>query len=391
MSRISIFGYYGQDNAGDEAILSALSQGIKKTMPETIVTAYSGKPTETAANHGIEAYSFFKLSPKAIIKGLLSRTRLAYIKAVYNFLKTDLVIIGGGGLYFDNKDSNKWIFDYINLIHLAKLFRKKVALCGISVGPLHHQSSKEAIAQAFIKADLISVRDKLSKQLLIEQGIPADHINVIPDLVFTFNSAEPAKISAILKLEGIEEANTKVLALVPCCYNTTKAGWLTQYVNFCEHILASCNTTLWMVPLQRHDTFDDLSAAMSIYENLSPIAQEKVSVIKGKYAPDEIQGILSKADFVFAERLHGSIMALNTNTPFMGIAYMQKVDGVLELANLPERIIPLTNFLSGAFLQPAYQLISETLASEPQPKELNAGIRALALTNFEHLKKLAER
>jgi polysaccharide pyruvyl transferase CsaB len=387
MSRISIFGYYGQDNAGDEAILSAIIAGIKCVSPHSKIAAYSGKPQETKQNHNIAAFAFFSLSLKAIVKGTLGRNRVRYWKSVFNFLRTDLVIIGGGGLYFDTQETNRWIFGYINLIHMAKFFRKKVVLFGISVGPLHHQESKDAIAKAFIHADLISVRDHLSKELLSSLGIPPQKVHVIPDLVFTFNSAPQETISRILADEGIPN-DKKILALVPCCYNTSKVGWLEQYIHLCEQINAEHDVTLLLVPFQRHNTFDDLSAAQSIYDHLNESAKKSTFLLKKNYSPAEIQGVLSTAKFVFAERLHGSIMALNTNTPFLGIAYMQKVSGVLELANLPDRIIPIDEFLNGNFLTNAKSTIKSVLEELISPHELNKGIREKAYKNFELLKNL---
>ncbi|GGY82219.1 polysaccharide pyruvyl transferase CsaB [Cellvibrio zantedeschiae] len=388
MSRIAIFGYYGQDNAGDEAILSALASGIKRTNPEAVISACSAKPEETKKSHGIDAFNYFSLAPKAIIKGLLRRSRLAYLKSIFTFFKADLIIIGGGGLYFDTKETNKWIFGYINLIHLAKKFGKKVALVGISVGPLHHQGSKDAIAAAFVRADLITVRDNLSKELLTSLHIPEQKINVIPDLVFTFNSAPEERVLSILKDEGINKTSKKIVSLVPCCYNMEKEGWLEQYVNLCEKILEIPSTEIWMVPLQRHETFDDYFAANTIYNGLNPAAQKKCTILQKNYAANEIQGILSSADFVFAERLHGSIMALNTNTPFLGIAYMQKVSGVLELANLPERIISIEHFLSGGFFDSTYEAINSELSENTTSHSLNDGIRAKAQRNFDLLKQL---
>lgn len=387
MSRISIFGYYGQENAGDEAILAAIVAGIKSVSLHSKITAYSGKPKETKFSHNIDAFSFFSISPKAMLRGILGRSRIDYLKSVINFLRTDLVIIGGGGLYFDTQETNKWFLEYVNLIHRAKFFKKKVALFGISVGPLHHQGSKDAIAKAFMRADIISVRDYLSKDLLVSLGISPQNIHVIPDLVFTFNSVPKENVSRILANEGVPN-DKKILAFAPCCYNAHKEGWLEQYIRLCEQIIADHDVNLLLVPFQRHDTYDDLSAAQSIYDCLSEAAKNRTFLLKNTYTPAEIQGVLSSAKFVFAERLHGSIMALNTNTPFLGIAYMQKVSGVLELANLPDRIIPVNEFLNGSFFVNAKNTIKNALDESISPYVLNKGIREKAYTNFELLKTL---
>ena len=388
MTRFSIFGYYGQGNAGDEAILSALVDGIRTELPTSSICVYSARPQETRNIYQVDAYRFFGINLKSIIKGILRKTRIDYIKSVVSFFRSDLIIIGGGGLFFDNPETNRWIFGYINLIYRAKRFGKKVALMGISVGPLYHKGSEEAIKEAFALVDIISVRDNTSRDTLIRCGVATDRIHVIPDLVFTLKSASDERITDILIRESFPIKNRRNIVLTPCCYNTTQQGWLQQYIIFCERAVKELDCNLWLIPMQRNDNHDDLTAIESIYSGLSENAKSRTHILHGIYNAKEIQGIISKADFALAERLHGSIMAINTNTPVLSIAYMPKVVGVLELANLSDRIIVNADFLSGAFHDKAFEFfnlnIESQLTMEPHP-------RLFASQNFTHLHQLASK
>ncbi|WP_062059822.1 polysaccharide pyruvyl transferase family protein [Cellvibrio sp. OA-2007] len=359
MTRFSIFGYYGQGNAGDEAILAALIDGIKTELPKAHISVCSANPEDTKIEHRINAFPYFGIDLKSIIKGVLGKNRKSYLNAIISFFRSDVIVIGGGGLFFDNPETNRWFFGYIRLIHRAKRFGKKVALVGISVGPLHHKSSEEAIKQTFALVDLISVRDNTSRDTLIRCGVAPDKIHVIPDLVFTLNSASDERIAEILAHESFPTQGSRNIALTPCCYNIKQSGWIEQYVAFCERATTELDCNLWLIPMQRNNNHDDLSAIESIYSKLSPDTKSRTHKLFGRYSAKEIQGIISKADFVLAERLHGSIMAINTNTPVMSIAYMPKVNGVLELAKLTDRLIPMNNFIDGNFL----------IASQFQSKE----------------------
>lgn len=391
MARFSIFGYYGQGNAGDEAILAALTDGIKATIPSAKISVYSADPKETAATHQVEAFNQFSLDLKLIIKGILGRSRNNYIKSVYNFLRSDVIVIGGGGLFFDSKETNKWIYGYLKLIHRAKRLGKKVALVGISVGPIHHKDSEVAIGKAFSRVDLISVRDNSSKELLIKCGVIAEKIHVIPDLVFTLQSAPDERIQEIIAGEGFIINGRTNIALTPCCYNTAQSGWLTQYIAFCEKAVSKLDSNLWLVPMQRNNSHDDLSAIKDIFAGLSETTKKRTNILTKSYNAKEIQGILSKADFVLAERLHGSIMALNTGTPFMGIAYMPKVVGVLELAGLQKNIINFDLFLSGESVEE----IVETAGRSKQEINSTQASKNLkptnATTNFTKLADLLKK
>jgi polysaccharide pyruvyl transferase WcaK-like protein len=212
MPRYSIFGYYGHGNAGDEAILAALNNGLKNQIPNAKVCAYSANPEDTTLDHQIESYKFFSLDPISFIKGIFGRRRKSYIASLYNFLKTDIVIIGGGGIFYDAPDENRWVVGYTKLIKTAKLFGKKVAIVGVSVGPIHNEESGKAIAQAFVITDFISVRDNSSKKLLIEYRVPAEKIQIVPDLVFTLDSCNDSRVKEIFELENFEFSTRKKLS-----------------------------------------------------------------------------------------------------------------------------------------------------------------------------------
>lgn len=388
MPHFSIFGYYGQGNAGDEAILAALTDGIKQHIPHSSIGVYSANIKETEDTHGVKAYSFFGIDIKSVVKGILRRSRVTYVKSVFNFLKTDVVVIGGGGLFFDSPETNKWIYGYINLIHRAKRFGKKVALVGISVGPLHHQDSETAIAAAFNRADLISVRDTNSRELLIKCGVDAQKINVIPDLVFTLSSANNQRINEILHNEHFIIDGKKNIALTPCCYNTKREGWHKQYVEFCKTAIDTLGANIWFIPMQRNNAHDDLSAINEIIALLPNETKSGIFTLKGIYSAREVQGIIGKADFALAERLHGSIMAINGQIPIRSIAYMPKVTGVLELAQLHESLIAMENFLSGSAHESLINAAKDLMHTAPKDDPHFTDTIRLAKANFEKLAAL---
>lgn len=358
MPKISIFGYYGQGNAGDEAILAALTQGIKRKTPNVKICAYSAKPEKTRKDHNIHSFYFFSLKKMEFLRKLLSRRGLSLVGSFINFLTSDLIIIGGGGLYCDQPTTNKWMLYYVDLIKLSSFFNKKVMLIGISVGPLHHRESKEAICDGFKYAHTISVRDALSKELLCECGLDPERISVVPDLVYTLESSPKNSIDTILLQENMRTHN-KSVAMTPCYYNESTPGWMEQYTRLCSRIIEDTSLDIWLIPMQRGSSHDDLSAATNIFNTLSPASQARVKILQGLYSATEIQGIIQQADYVIAERLHGSIMAINTCRPLRAIAYKPKVTGVLAHANLSKNIITMDEFLSNNLPQNMFELFNE--------------------------------
>lgn len=59
--KIVISGYYGFNNAGDEAMLSAILQALQGTFDSPDITVISGDPKSTAASFGVHTVPRFSI------------------------------------------------------------------------------------------------------------------------------------------------------------------------------------------------------------------------------------------------------------------------------------------------------------------------------------------
>src|SRR5687768_7222558 len=82
--RLLIAGYYGFGNAGDEAILHSIRNILRRHFPAATLVVLTGDPAETRRVHGVETVEW---------------TDIAGITTAID--SSDLVIIGGGGLFHD--------------------------------------------------------------------------------------------------------------------------------------------------------------------------------------------------------------------------------------------------------------------------------------------------
>ena len=84
MSKIVISGYYGFNNAGDEALLTAILAALRAKEPKADITVISGNPGNTIAKHQVK-----------------SLYRFAAVRLLRAIREADLVISGGGSLLQD--------------------------------------------------------------------------------------------------------------------------------------------------------------------------------------------------------------------------------------------------------------------------------------------------
>src|SRR6185295_5176871 len=126
--KIFLAGYYGFGNAGDEAILGGLLADLRVLRPDVELLVASGDPASTAAAHGVRA---------------VHRDDLSAVAAAIR--DSDLVIVGGGGLfqdYWDVPEENLFtprsggLPFYAGFSILAELLGRPSMLYAIGVGPL---------------------------------------------------------------------------------------------------------------------------------------------------------------------------------------------------------------------------------------------------------------
>ena len=84
MSKIVISGYYGFNNAGDEALLTAILASLRAIEPDADITVISGNPGNTIIKHQVK-----------------SLYRFAAMRLLRAIGESDLVISGGGSLLQD--------------------------------------------------------------------------------------------------------------------------------------------------------------------------------------------------------------------------------------------------------------------------------------------------
>ena len=123
MSKIVISGYYGFNNAGDEALLTAILAALRAVEPTVDITVISGNPGNTIAKHQVK-----------------SLYRFAAVRLLRAIREADLVISGGGSLLQD-VTSKRSLAYYLSVIAAAKWKRKKVMLFAQGIGPIRSRAA----------------------------------------------------------------------------------------------------------------------------------------------------------------------------------------------------------------------------------------------------------
>ncbi len=326
-------GYFGFDNAGDEAVLSAMLADLRALAPNSTFVATSGNAAQTRESHGCEAIG--RQSPRELLGAMQS---------------CDVFISGGGSLVQDVTSFRNVVY-YTTLLRLAKMMGRKTMVYAQGVGPLHTAKSRKIARKAFQSADILTVRDPESAALLKEIGV-LKPVEITADPVWNLPfSPQPKR----LKTWGV------ALRTWP----NQDEGAIARLVGALRAIANSQGATLQFLAMQ---PIPD----SAILEGL--VAPGEILETRGA-TPGEILGLCASFDLMIAMRLHALIFAANAGIPVVALDYDPKVASLATLLGAP--LLPSP---SPADLSSLPALIAEAKPVSPAVLE---GFRAKARRNAE--------
>lgn len=309
MTRVVISGYYGFDNMGDEAVLSSIVEGLRQILPDIDIVVLSANVAKTGEIHKVKA---------------INRNS---IREVARCIKHSDILISGGGSLLQDVTSKRSVFYYLGVILMGLLFRKPVMIFAQGIGPLTSNLSRFLVQLILNRVSIISVRDEESAKLLMELGIKNSLINVTADPVFNLEPPSDEEVDELVSYEGIS-SNDRWVGI-----SIREWKGLSTYrehlARAADYIIDRYQAKVVLIPMHISDDFKESEIIKNMMKN-------EVKIIKGKYTPREIMGLIKKLDIVIGMRLHALIFSARMGIPFIGISYDPKVDSLIKLMGQSE-------------------------------------------------------
>ena len=310
--KLLISGYYGSGNVGDEAVLEAIVQGIKKRIPGAEITVISAAPLLTREINAVAAIH-----------------RFDWINIVKEVRGADILISGGGTLFQDVTSTRSFLY-YIGIILLAKLFRKKVVVFAQGFGPLRGRINQRIARFALNRADLITMRDEKAFIDLCRAGIKKPPAYITADPSFLLEVSHPAEGLKVLSLEGIPLDRP----LVGVSVRTFRRRPQLEKVILRELAEAldflSQKYSYRPVFLLLHCP-EDMAEASKVIARM----REDSNIVFRICRPDEMLALISRLDLLIGMRLHSLIFAALNSVPMLGLSYDPKVEAFMNIINQP--------------------------------------------------------
>ncbi len=305
---ITILGYHGFGNCGDEAILLAMKNNIRKIYSDAHITAFSFNPEETKALYGIDAVNRFS------------------IFGIFKAIKGCDILLAGGGTLLQDETSTRSLLYYLSIIYLAKLFGKKVMLYSNGIGPVHRKHNQRFIKFVINKIDLITLRDEFSKEELLKIGVDKKPIHVTADPAFTLSS-EDVDVQRIFDKERIR-TDKKIIGISIRTWKNQE-DYIKKLAELSKYLLENYDISILLIPMQHSK---DLEISRTLYKMIN---KEDVFLLEGNYLSEEVLGVIGELDVLISMRLHTLIFAGVQVVPLAGIIYDPKINNYLRLLDMP--------------------------------------------------------
>ena len=336
VTTIFIFGYCGWKNTGEDAMIYGLLRELHTLYP-TATFAILAQTAITVPQETKNLVKFVRPAPQTIFQEIMH---------------SSIFIMSGGTHISDYGDRIvrlKIMSAIFIMLIWAKLFCKRIYLISIGVGPLSTTWGRLLSKQIHRLADFISVRDKLSYEILEEMGLK-NKVTSSFDLAALLQPLS-TKDNSLVKKRNMKILGISILPFFEMYHSDKEKDLL-----FVHEIAKGLNqwlkrdpqTQVYLFVFKDKLKYSDVLFTELLQKQLEP--SERVKFIPYNPNPVLILSQVAQCDAFIGMRYHSSVFAYLTNTPLLIINYFQKCQALAEDIGLPKHaVVSLENVLNGQF------------------------------------------
>jgi N-acetylglucosaminyldiphosphoundecaprenol N-acetyl-beta-D-mannosaminyltransferase len=378
---IVISGWYGQLNAGDDAILDVFVQQATARSDCTVTVLSEAPhnlppaPRRRALMHPV---AFGKGTLAVLFKGVMWR----HMKLIRD---CDLFVLGGGGLLRDNTNWRNLV-RLLDEIWIARLFGRKTMLYAIGVGPFKTRLGKWLIGASVRMCDLVTVRSERCASLLRDIGVPAERIHVVADPAFLLTSDVPQDpvIRALFSPAKKRVGFYPTFALLMDYHDENQ---LRQLAAGLDGLVESHGVEIVAVPMSvLNNGLDDVRVAQLVQGFMRH--PQAMTIYEHQLTAQELKWVTAQALMNVTVRLHAMIFSLGANVPVVAVNYEPKVANVFADFGAPEYLVEMDQDLDRNLAAAAGRCIDNLDAYTEQIRDRRNAVSANSARTFELMRAL---
>lgn len=360
MKTVVISGYYGYGNTGDEALLASITASLKAMLPGLRIIVLSAKPEKTARQYGVEAVDRLSLS------------------AVFSVLKKADLLISGGGSLLQDVTGPLTIPYYLGVVAIAKLLGKKVMFYAQGIGPINGFAGKVLVKLIANRADIITLRDTASLDLLRRLGVSKPYIEVTADPVFASDIEDKMKACSIPAEQGKIFSDKPVVGIFIREWQGL-IGYKKAIAGLADYLLENGREVVF-IPMQSPS---DVAPSVEI----AAMMEHEPVIIKQGFTFDQLICMVKPMEMVVGMRLHALIISALCSVPMIGLSYDPKVYEFLAEIKQPV-FDDLSSVNKEQLIQSAEKVLQNLKEIRTELDIIRSRLRQKALVNAEYAIKI---
>jgi len=314
MKRVTMCGYYGHGNAGDEVVMRCVRDSVYTAGADEIFVL-SRQPKLTGETYGVVGkYRFNPISVYCALR------------------RSDVMVFGGGSLLQDGTSLRSFLY-YIWVLKMARFAHTKIMIYANGIGPLHRESSRRSTVRAVKDADTVTLRDSMSRNELISLGVPSAILEVTADPAVAAEAPHMkenrySEGSCLSDLGGADDIGISAdyAVIVPRAEYSSLTG---EVVKIAEYLI-SLGLKIRVAPMQ----YSDISIAKDITSSINNKHTAELACFAENH-PEELISLLAGAEIVISMRLHALIFSACCGTVCAGFDIDPKIKAFLSESGLP--------------------------------------------------------
>lgn len=301
-----ICGAYGQDNAGDEAVLRAIIGELRAIDPDLPLWVMTRKPKEVRKQYRTGAVYTFN------VPGFCRR------------MAGSKLYVNGGGSLIQDVSSRRSLWFYLFTLSAAKRLGCRVMMYGCGIGPVSSPDGQKRTGKVLNRSvDAITLRDRDSVDTLKQLGVSRPEIVLAADPALTLPAAPRETADALLAAAGLEPERQRYLGITvrPWQGFEEKAADFAAAADFAW---AELGLTPVFIPIVGDI---DTGAARTVAAH---IRKAPYAILSPCSSTADTIALFARMDVMLSMRLHALIFAAGHGVPLVGAVYDPKVSAFLD-------------------------------------------------------------
>ena len=317
---VSVLGYVGMGNFGDEYILATVDRRLRELICGCSIVAVGENPLHTLRERGIYSIT---LQDKRVLDRVLAASSAALVIAGLLFDQGIRWSIGKAELASSMPHTD--IAGIAAYVELAYMNDARPVLYGIGAGPLDVADGRSLVRLMGRLGALFLTRDEATAELIRSCRVRNEQVISLADCAFLGSASDTSFVDEWFASEGIDPASRRVVAVSLREYENAPGDFAERVAAAISRVQAAHRDVVFAACI-----LDSSDRALAERIGALLPAQAVLRIFDAGERIEPVVDFLSRCSAGLSMRYHASLLLGSFCKPCVGLGYLPKVVSLYE-------------------------------------------------------------